>query len=843
MKLIWIAVSSAFLFLVSCNQKPKSEGAIVIDLAQKGAAVSPEMYGVFFEEINHAGEGGLYGELLQNRGFEEKEYPAGYTVKGNKLYPPPLKNHLSGSVSTEGYRWNEDPIPGWSLVTQGPAKAKMKLTKSTPLDPGTPNSLEITIPQSAQQVELINSGFWGFSLKQGERCNLRFFLRTPGFKGTLKARLISSSGTSLAVIPITLKEGKGWQEYNLNIGPDQTDANVKFALFFKGSGTVWVDYVSLFHEQTFKNRPNGMRPDVAEMLVGLHPGFIRWPGGCVVEGISLGNRFEWKKTLGDPMARCGQYSTWGYRSTYGYGYYEHLQFCEDIGAKAMFVCNVGLGCQARVGDACKTGDVQYYITDVLDAIEYALGDPSTVWGAKRAAAGHPAPFPLQYVEIGNENNGPVYNERFDLFYKAIKSKYPQLTLISNHGLGDEVKKIAKTDMIDPHWYVAPDYFFKNATIFDNQPRGDHKIYVGEYACNQGVGGGNMLAALSEAAFITGMERNSDLVTMASYAPLFENKNDRTWPVNLIWIDNAQVVGRSSYYVQQMVAQNKPTFNLATTITPQPEMPITLIADGFFGVGTWQTQSEYKDFKLTTSDNKVIQPAISDWEKGKGQWNLSDSLIAQHSNLDMTQAICNRESFSGDYTFELKARKTNGNEGFLIYFGMSNENQTGYLFNIGGWGNTQTAMERIEGGHTVGIVSEQLPFAVETNKWYSLKIVRSKQNVSLWIDGKEFIHYKSVSALHQFSVAGYDEKSGEVIIKVVNADEQSWRSSIKINNSGKVTADGEVIVLAASNLKDENSYQQPLKISPKSTKYDKFSEAFDYEFAPGSFTILRIKVRK
>ncbi len=833
----------AFVLFISCTPKPQTEGEIVVDVSQKGADVSPNMYGVFFEEINHAGEGGLYGELLQNRGFEEKEYPAGYTVKEDKLYPAPVKNHLTGAIKNDGFHWNPDPVPGWSIMSEGKAKANMKLTKANPLDGAAPNSLQITIPPSATHTMLINSGFWGIGLKQGQRYNLRFYLRTSDYKGKLKASLISASGNSLGTRPVTIKDGKGWQEYTLAIGPDQNDPKGKLALCFDGSGTVGVEYVSLFPEKTFKNRPNGMRPDVAEMLEGLHPGFVRWPGGCVVEGITLGNRFEWKKTLGDPMSRSGEYSTWGYRSTYGYGYYEHLQFCEDIGAKAMFVCNIGIGCQARSGDACKEGDVQYYINDVLDAIEYALGDPSTTWGAKRAASGHPAPFPLQFVEIGNENNGPVYNARFDLFYKAIKSKYPQLTLISNHGLGDEVKKIAKTDMIDPHWYVAPDFFFKNATIFDKQPRGEHKIYVGEYACNQGVGGGNMLAALSEAAFITGMERNSDLVTMASYAPLFENRNDRTWPVNLIWIDNMQVVGRTSYYVQKMVSENRPAFNLATTIIPRPDQPIPLVADGYFGVGTWQTQTEYKDFKFTTSDNKVIQPATGEWEKHKGEWTISDSLIAQHSNLDMTQTICNRQPFSGDYTFELKARKTIGNEGFLIYFGMSNENQTGYLFNIGGWGNTQSAMERIEGGQTVGIVSEQLPFAVETNKWYNLKIVRSNQNVTLWIDGKELIRYKSVTALHQFAVTGYDQKSGEVIIKVVNADETPWHPSIKINNGGSVSSEGEIITLSSANLKEENSYEEPLKISPIKSKYTKFSKDFDYEFAPGSFTVLRIKVTR
>lgn len=226
----------------------------------------------------------------------------------------------------------------------------------------------------------------------------------------------------------------------------------------------------------------------------------------------------------------------------------------------MYVCNVGLGCQFRMGDACSEDKIDFYLNDCLDAIEYALGDKTTEWGARRTADGHPKPFPLQYVEIGNENWGDEYDKRFDIFYKTIKEKYPQLTLISNHGING-TGKIAQTDMVDPHWYVAPDFFYQNSTIFDQHPRGKYTVYVGEYACNRGVGGGNMTAALSEAAFISGMERNGDLVKMASYAPLFENRNDRSWSTNLIWIDSDQVLGRSSYYVQKMAAENRPTYNI------------------------------------------------------------------------------------------------------------------------------------------------------------------------------------------------------------------------------------------------------------------------------------------
>lgn len=698
MKNKWAMVFCMISILMIQNVIAQTDGKIIVQADQKGATVSPSMYGVFFEEINHAGEGGLYAELVQNRGFEENEYPAGYTVKYDKLYPPPAKNHLNGEVNTDGYRWHSAPIPGWSILSNGPAKSSMKLTRVQPLDLETPNNLELSMPAKDGVVSLQNSGFWGMGVKAGDKYNLRFYLRAPGYNGTVKVSLLSATGKEIATAPMRIVNTAGWHQYRADFIAGATDAKATLAITFNGGGTVWLDYVSLFPEKTFHNRPNGLRADVAGFLADLHPGFMRWPGGCVVEGITVHNRFEWKKTMGDPLSRRGEYDTWGYRNTYGFGYHEYLQFCEDIGAKAMFVCNVGLGCQYRMGDACSNDSVQYYINDVLDAIDYAIGDKATTWGAKRFATGHPAPFPLTYIEIGNENWGPVYNERFDLFYAAIKAKYPQLTLISNHGLGNEVKKIKKTDMIDPHWYVAPDYFFNNADIFDKSPRGEHSVYVGEYACNQGVGGGNMLAALSEAAFITGMERNSDLVKMASYAPLFENRNDRTWPVNLIWIDNLQVVGRSSYYVQQMMGDNLPSWNLPAQVTPRPTLPGKTDADGAVGVGTWVTQAEYKDVKITAANGNVQHPALKDLVKQSEGWTITDSLAKQQSDASMAAAVFNTP-VTGDYTLELKARKTGGNEGFLVLFGITDDNKKGYLVNIGGWGNTLTAIERVANGTT------------------------------------------------------------------------------------------------------------------------------------------------
>ncbi|WP_291870880.1 alpha-L-arabinofuranosidase C-terminal domain-containing protein [Maribacter sp.] len=834
-------ISIVCLFLIFSCEKQESKGLITIDLAQKGADVSPSMYGVFFEEINHAGDGGLYAEMVQNRSFESKEYPEGYRVEGDQLFSNDVPNHLTGDINKAGYKWTTEEFPGWSLKAEGGAKAVMKLTKNNPLFESTPNSLQVDISKPGIAT-LVNSGYWGMGVKKDEQYNLRFYVRDSKYTGKLNIQLVSSSGEVLENKVVELKNTAKWHEYKLALTSNKTDKKANLAFKFEGKGTVWLDYVSLFPQKTFKNRPNGLREDVVKALTDLNPGFVRWPGGCVVEGISLDNRYEWKETLGDPAARKGEYGLWGYRNTYGFGYHEFLQFCEDTNSEGMYVCNVGIGCQARSGDACSIHNVQFYVDDVLDAIEYAIGDESTKWGAKRAEAGHSKPFPLKYVEIGNENYGELYNERFDIFYKAIKEKYPQLILISNHGLGSDVKNVAKTDMIDPHWYVAPNFFFKNADIFDDQPREGYKVYVGEYACNQGVGSGNMLAALSEAAFITGMERNSDLVTMASYAPLFENKNDRTWPVNLIWIDNMQVVGRSSYYVQKMTTENMPTYNLGTKISAKPVETRPLNIDGNVGVGSWSTQVDYKDFEVIYEDGKTEVLDIRSNTIQSGEWTVSDTVVSQNTMSNMTGLFLEKK-LEGDYTVKLKAKKVRGNEGFLIYFGMTNNNKDGHLLNIGGWNNTQTALEGLADGNVSEMLTKFVPQKVENNKWYAIEITKKANALKIMVDGKELLSYTPTDIKKQFVVSGYDETTQEVIVKVVNADDTSWSPSIDLLNGHEIKATGKAIVLSANSPEEENSFEEPLKISPEEVVYTGYSSNFTYNFLPYSYTVLRIKVEK
>lgn len=834
-----VILSGIILGVCSCsNVGPEEE--LVINWQEKGAPVSPTMYGIFFEEINHAGDGGLYAELVKNRSFEELEVPEGYHAEGDILYPKKVHNHITGEVGKGSFRWTTEPVPGWSLATKDPFRAEMKLTKESPKFPTAPNNLKVVIKDASTPVRLINEGYWGMNLVKDDSYLLRTILRTsPSYKGKVTALLLSSKDEVLATVPVEVTGNGDWDDIRLVMKPAATDGKGKLVLEFDGTGTVYLDYVSLFPEKTFYNRPNGLRKDVAETLAGLKPAFVRWPGGCVVEGISLENRFEWKKTLGDPAARSGEYSTWGYRCSYGFGYYEMLQFCEDINAGAMFVCNVGIGCQARMGDASAENMIGYYLDDCMDAIEYALGDTSTEWGAKRAAHGHPQAFPLKYVEIGNENWGDEYDKRFDIFYAAIKEKYPELILISNHALGG-TGRIAKTDMIDPHWYVNPEYFFRNTTLFDNHPRGKYDVYVGEYACNSNVGGGNMRAALSEAAFISGMERNGDLVKMASYAPLLENRNDRCWPVNLIWLETDQVVGRSSYYVQKMAAENRPTYNIKSNITkstPQQEE----FNKGNIGFGSWNTQVEFKDIKVTGGDGRAVNLDVTNTLEEKGSWSLTEGVLSQHSLETPAQYIISGFS-DNQFTMECKVRKVGGLEGFFFYFGLSDNHKDGFVYNIAGWGNQTTAVETVKGGRTGGIVSKSVPQRMESNKWYEVKVVVTPQKSELYMDNKLILSYSPESVPLQFFSSGYDEATGELIVKVVNAEAKTYPLKIKVEGITEIGKTGKVISLAATNDREENSFEEPQKIYPQESEYNGFDKNFNYTFPPFSYTILRVKAK-
>lgn len=838
MKQLLTSLTALLLVSGGCTPDEEPEATIRIDLARRGADIPASMYGIFFEEINHAGDGGLYAELIQNRGFEDSSVPEGYTVKGDRIFPPTDRaNHLTGARPHPdlSFRWNPDPIPAWRFEQLEGSGASAELTREYPLNEASPTALKVTLPEKGR-ISLSNCGFWGMNIEKGKGYYLRMNTSNGNrFEGRAILKLVAEDGTELCNRPLAIDPDRTWCEYTGQLTATGSDPHARFVIELEGTGTLLLDYVSLFPE-TFCNRINGLRNDIAQTLEALHPAFVRWPGGCIVEGIDLSNRIEWKKTIGDPKNRPGIYDTWGYRATMGFGYHEFLQFCEDIGAAGMFVCNAGIGCQGRVGDACREEDLDAFIQDALDAIDYALGDGTTEWSRKRVENGHPEPFPLQYVEIGNENWGPVYEKRYDRFYRAIKAKYPRLTLISTLGLSGQHRH-ERVDMIDPHWYVAPEFFLSSSRLFDQQERGGYAIYVGEYAVNQQVGGGNLLGALAEAAFLSGMERNSDLVKMASYAPLLENVNDRVWPTNLIWFDSHRVMGRSSYHVQKMYTENRPDYNTATEFE-QPRSGVQV--SGRIGLGGWNTDNEYRELKVTLPDGRVIEADMErGWTPKGGTWSAADGTLSQEGPGVMRWSIWDSPEEFSDCSISVKARKKSGDEGFILYFGMQGE--TGYVLNIGGWGNQTTAFQRMVGADMPQIPNN-IAQQVETGRWYDIRIDIHGDSFTYSLDGKRMLEAR-IEQSRQYVVSGYDETTGEEVIKFVNATEKPFTAGIELAGAESVGRIGKAIVLTSGDPSDENSLDNPEKVVPEERVYKGFSDRFTYTFAPWSFTVLRIKVQK
>lgn len=831
MKKFLLIAAAITVFACSPRYADEVQDSITVDISRKGADINPGMYGIFFEEINHSGDGGLVAELVENKSFEDLEMPEGYHAEGDRIVTPMHYHHSRGEMVRGEYRWTTEPVPGWELE----GAATMSLTKEDPMFESAPNSLKVNVNG---QAVLKNDGFWGMNLQQGKNYEFRTIVK-PCTGTSIVARLLSEKGEVLAEAPVkTGSEGK-WNDVSFVLSPKATSENGSLALAMEGTGTVSFDYVSLMPEErySYKGGKLLLRKDVADMLVGLRPAFVRWPGGCVVEGISLNNRYEWKKSLGDPAQRPGEYDTWGYHNSYGFGYHEMLCFCESVGADAMFVCNVGIGCQYRQGDLSSEKEIQFYIDDCLDAIEYALGPVDSEWGAVRAKAGHPEPLPLKYVEIGNENWGAEYERRYNIFHKAIREKYPELILISNcrmDGIGD----IEKTDMIDPHWYVTPDFFFKNTHLFDDVKRGEYDAYVGEYAANSGVGSGMMLAALSEAAWIGGMERNGDFVKMCSYAPLLENSNDRVWPVNLIWVNSSKVLGRSSYYVQKMAAENIPDYNVFISACESSPKKADYGA-GKLSFGTNETATEFKDVVVTTADGKVQAIDLSAFDAKKGTWTYADGVLRQTSLDEAT--ICTFDGlYDGDYTIDFKFRRTAGVEGCYAGFAMNPDATEGYRFSVAGWDDSKCTIEKVFDNRAIAECSSAEVSVVKNGEWQDVRM-DIKGNVSvLYIDGQKIVEYTSTAVSETFYAAGFDEEASETVLKIVNRSGKVYPLNVTLEGAGKIAREGRVITLAAEDLSDENTFENTMKISPVESTWNGFGKNFTYPIEPYSYTVLRIK---
>jgi len=543
-----LAVSA--VVVLSCSCAVFAQSAITVSVDQPGAKIADTMFGIFFEDINFGADGGLYAELVKNRSFEF-----------------------------------DDAMMGWTTLGQeGTAAVVMK----QPYDEKNPRALRVTVSGSGR-AGVSNEGFRGMGIQQGRSYWFSVFARNADASAKkLRVEVVGADGRKLMEGTIDNIRGD-WKNYTVQMQAAATEAKAKLNVYVSGTGTVDLDMVSLFAADTamqMYGRPvPGLRKDLVQMLSDLKPGFLRFPGGCIVEGMTLSNRYQWKNTIGDINQRKTIINRWNlefrhrltpdYYQSFGIGFYEYFLLSETIGAEPMPIINCGMSCQFNTGETAALDKLQPYVQDALDLIEFANGPADSRWGRVRAQMGHPEPFEMKYLGVGNEQWGPQYIERYKIFAKALKEKYPQIQLIAATGsdpaifpnghkeveyLWGQWRKL-NPDIVDEHFYRPAEWFVKNASRYDSYDRKGSKLFIGEYAAvSHSVGStenkNNLACALAEAAFMAGMERNADLVTMSAYAPLSAHVDGWQWKPDLMWFDNLSVCATPNYYVQQLFSINK-----------------------------------------------------------------------------------------------------------------------------------------------------------------------------------------------------------------------------------------------------------------------------------------------
>lgn len=543
-------LSAGISVLPVCAQDNAQEIQFDIQAKQSLFPVQSTMYGVFFEDINFGADGGIYAELVKNRSFEF-----------------------------------QDALMGWIPF------GTVKIEEKDPCFERNPHYVRLSFGQEITQTGLENEGFKGMGIKAGESYFLSTYARVQSKTPVrIRIELISESNHIFETKELTVT-GNDWKKYQVTLTPQQTEKRAHLRLTLIDPGTIDMDHISLFPENTYKKRPNGLRADLVEALKDLHPGIFRFPGGCIVEGTTRATRYQWKNTIGPVENRPTNINRWFYTFSYrkfpdyyqslGLGFYEYFLLSEDIGAEPLPVLNCGLSCQYENDDMdehARLDELQPYIQDALDLIEFANGSASSKWGKIRAEMGHPAPFNLKFIAIGNEQWGSIYVERLKPFVEAIRAKYPDIKIVGGSGpqasgeefdyLWSEMKNL-QVDLVDEHYYRHPEWFLSNAKRYDSYDRNAPKVFAGEYACHTDTQANSFLAALCEAAFMTGLERNADVVQLCTYAPLFAHVDAWQWRPDLIWFDNLSVFKTPNYYVQQMYSRNKGTDVVKLTRNNQP----------------------------------------------------------------------------------------------------------------------------------------------------------------------------------------------------------------------------------------------------------------------------------
>ncbi|QYR22779.1 carbohydrate binding domain-containing protein [Paenibacillus sp. sptzw28] len=791
----------------------KAQATLTIAAQERGAELG-DLFGIFFEDLNHAADGGLYAELVQNRSFE---------------FDP---------IDRAEYH----ALTAWEKVERGGGKAEITVEESRPLNARNVHYAAIDIITEGDGVGIMNLGFnSGIPVRQGENYLFSIYARRDaGFDVPVVVTIEGIDGTVHAEGTIAVQSSE-WTKYEMTLTSNATDFSSRLVIVTKGKGKLYLDMVSLFPEKTFLGRPNGMREDIAALIADLKPKFMRFPGGCLVHDGSLNpddrnSMYRWKNTLGDLEQRPPRRNNWSYNQTLGLGYYEYFLFCEDISAKPIPILPGGYDPHHK--RIVPLGELQPWIDDALDLIEFACGDSSTEWGALRAELGHPEPFGLEYIGIGNEEVGEPFFERYAYFHKAIKEKYPDIKIINSSGpfaAGGEYDrgwKSAKengSDLVDEHYYQTPEWFLAHYDRYDNFKADEPKVFLGEYAS----WGNTYYNALVEAAFMTGLEKNAHAVGLACYAPMLCNVDYINWKPDMIWFNNHEVYGSANYYVQKLFMHHQGDQLLkieASGLEKKQESENAKPINGAFALDTDLCSVRFWDMKLVNNDTGET--------KDFGSAELSDTREDREHGT-AKKSVDLGETDWENYTLRLKAAKMSGPKGFNLYFGKSDDNNQ-LFWDVGGWQNQDSAVCSRVNARTSCLT--QSIFTLEPGIEYEFRLEVSGRRIRTYIDNVLINDTEDKLPVIEplYYSASFEHSTGDVIVKVVNVQENSVNARVVLEDLQKTSLTVDVFELSGHALDEENSFEAPERVLPKHKNFSAEGCSFSHEFPKHSVTVFRVK---
>ncbi len=814
----FVSIVLSVMLLSSLVWADKAE--IVVNCDKPTVELSEVLYGLFFEDINYGADGGLYAEMVQNRSFE--------------YFPIESGDPLSRSMH---------PLFAWEKIERGGAACEISVDRMISLNRNNPYYLKINISRAGSAAGVANTGYDGMAINAGDKYNVSFYARREN------ARRAPAGGANAVTVALELADGtvcgslsydnvgNNWQKFQGVITATRSSDNARLTITTASTGTLYLDMVSMFPEKTFNGRKNGMRADLAQALKDLSPKFMRFPGGCVMHGHGLANVIRWKDTVGDVAERKGNWNRWGYHQTYGLGFFEYFQLCEDIGATALPVLPVGVSCGfTQPYQVVPLDELQEWIDDCTDLIEFANGPVDSKWGSLRAKMGHPDPFNLEYICLGNEEHDTrELRERFPYFVEGIRKLYPDIKIIGTSGLGDRIPiydLMTELEVYssDEHYYMSPQWFMNNHNRFDRFDRSKPLIFVGEYASQ----GNALINAVGEAAFLTGVERNGDMVDMTCYAPLFAHVKHTQWTAaNLIHFDNRRVMKTPNYYVQQLFAANKGDVYLANSVKMVQDQAQAKTIAGSVGAASWNTAIEVENI---TVNGKEIDMATL---KGlSGNFAISQGRLSQ-SNLTAQPAVAlGSEKFEGQtVVYTMRARRTAGEEKFMLVFG-GEDNRNYYWWNIGGWGNTQHGLEKTENGAKT--VLAEARGSIENNTWYQARVELSPDRIKCFLNDKLIHDYTNKPNTTVNVSTTLDKKAGEIIVKLVNPSASEVDAEVSLNGVSRVEPEATLMLLKGQ-ATSRNTIDNPEQVMTVTSKI-KVAKKFDYTLPAMSVQFIRIKAQ-